>query len=298
MQGALREPCPRAGAKTSWRRIIGEAARDLGDRGEARWIVERVSGLQPAQLLSELDNAVPPAVPSRVRALVERRLSGEPLQWVLGHWSFRGIEVAVDGRALVPRPETEIVVGHCLKRLASMCPPLQVVDLGTGSGVIALSIASECPGAKVLATDRSQAALSLARQNLARQGPEVRRQVSFAEGDWFGGLPTEMAGSVSAVVSNPPYLAAAEWQMLEAVVRDHDPYEALVAGDSGLEAVFLLIDEAPSWLRGGGALVVEIAPHQRHAALRAATAHGSYESAEVLDDLAGRPRVLVALTVT
>jgi release factor glutamine methyltransferase len=272
---------------------MAEATEALGDPQEARWILLHAGGLQASELLRCLDEAAPPTVPARVRALVERRRSGEPLQWVMGAWGFRGLEVAVDGRALVPRPETETVVEQALVQLARVGPPPRVVDLGTGSGVIALSIASECRRAVVLATDRSPQALELAGENLARQPDEVRRRVTLAEGDWFEAVPDELTGDIAVIVSNPPYLAADEWGKLEAVVREYDPYEALVAGASGLEAISRLVAEAPAWLRPGGALVVEIAPHQASAALDLMTARGAYGWAEVVADLAGRPRVLV-----
>jgi release factor glutamine methyltransferase len=285
------------GSRPSWREIVGEASRVLRDRREARWIVQHASGLALAELVRHLDDPAPEHVWHLVRALVDRRRSGEPLQWVLGEWGFRELEVAVDGRALVPRPETELVVEHALRQLATGGPPYEVVDLGTGSGVIALSIASEFPEAMVTATDRSSRALSLARENLARQPPAVRGRVHFEAGDWFEALPSHLAGTVSVVVSNPPYLAAAEWPALDTVVRDYDPYEALVAGATGFEAVSLLISESPRWLRHGGALVVEIAPTQREPALGAVAACVDYAAAEVLDDLADRPRVLVAWRV-
>jgi len=273
---------------------MAETARDLEDPHEARWIVQRAAGLGAAGIVSQLDATAPPSVVSRVRALLERRRSGEPLQWVLGGWEFRGVQVAVDGRALVPRPETEVVVEQALVQLRRAGRPYRVADLGTGSGVIALSVASEHAAVQVFATDGSAQALSLAAENLARQRDDVRARVRLLQGDWFRALPARVAGSLAVVVSNPPYLAAEEWPALDPVVRDYDPYEALVAGKTGLEAISLLIAEAPTWLHDAGALVVEIAPHQREAVLALVEAHGGFASAAVVDDLAGRARVLVA----
>lgn len=257
-------------------------------------MVQHAGGTDAAHLLCRLDDAPPPLLALEVRALVERRRSGEPLQKVLGLWGFRGLELSVDGRALIPRPETEVVVEQALATLDGTRRPIRVADLGTGSGVIAISVAAECLGSRVIATDSSVAALGLARENLSRQPSNVRGHVTFAEGDWFAALPRAVVGQLALVVSNPPYLAAAEWLELDPVVRDHDPYGALVAGESGLEAIDVLVREAPRWLRGGGSLVVEIAPHQRAAVLALVEAWGPYEAAEVVDDLAGRPRVLVA----
>ncbi|MHB1770476.1 MAG: peptide chain release factor N(5)-glutamine methyltransferase [Acidimicrobiales bacterium] len=278
----------------SWRELLATAARDLGDRQEARWVVEHAGGTDAAQLLCRLDDAPPALLALEVQALVDRRRSGEPLQKVLGLWGFRGLEVRVDGRALIPRPETEVVVEQALATLDGTRRPIRVADLGTGTGVIALSVAAECPGSWVIATDSSAAALSLARENLARQPAKLRGHVSFVEGDWFAALPRAAVGQLALVVSNPPYLAAAEWLELDLVVRDHDPYGALVAGESGLEAIDVLVGESPRWLRAGGSLVVEIAPHQRSAVLALVAGRGPYEAVEVVDDLAGRPRVLVA----
>jgi release factor glutamine methyltransferase len=273
---------------------MAETARDLDDPHEAGWIVQHAAGLQAAAIMSRLDAPAPPSVLLRVRALVERRRSGEPLQWVLGGWGFRGVEVAVDGRALVPRPETEVVVEQALAQLRLASRPCRVADLGTGSGVIALAIASEDPTVQVYATDASVEALSLATENLARQPEHVRARVRMLEGDWFGALPPKLAGGIAVVVSNPPYLAAGEWSALDPVVRDYDPYEALVAGETGLEAISRLIAEAPRWLCAAGALVLEIAPHQGEAVLALVADEAGYSSAEVAEDLAGRARVLVA----
>jgi release factor glutamine methyltransferase len=278
----------------TWRQLTAGAARRLGDQREARWIVQHAAGLTPALLLRSLDTAAPAAAVAQVCSLVERRRSGQPLQWVLGGWGFRGVEVAVDGRALVPRPETEIVVEQALTQLTLAGPPYAVADLGTGSGVIALSVASEHPEAEVFATDGSVRALSLAAENLAIQPDDVRARVHLLQGDWFGALPAAAAGKLAVVVSNPPYLAADEWPSLESVVRDYDPYEALVSGPTGLESIALLVTEAPDWLSDVGALVVEIAPHQREAVLALVAGTGTYANADVVDDLAGRPRVLVA----
>jgi release factor glutamine methyltransferase len=233
--------------------------------------------------------------------MVVRRRSGEPLQHVVGRWGFRALDVAVDGRALVPRPETEILVDLALAEWDRIAPPGEktplhsAADLGTGSGVIALSLVAERDNLEVFAVDRSRAALDLARENLGSIPEDLRGRVHLLEGDWFVPLPDRLVGRLALITSNPPYVAADEWQLLDAVVRDHDPYEALVAGASGLEAVAHLVRAAPRWLSPGGALVVEIAPHQSEAVLALVAESGrAYGSAAVADDLAGRPRVLVA----
>jgi release factor glutamine methyltransferase len=280
-------------AGTTWRELAAEADAELGNRQETRWLLLRISCLSPADLLSRMDEVAPAADAEQFRALVTRRQSGEPLQWVLGRWGFRTLEVLVDERALVPRPETELLVELALAELRRVGPPFLAADLGTGSGVVALALASECPTVRVVATDISDLALALAEDNLACQDPHVRDRVELTSGDWFGALSPTGVGSFAVIASNPPYLAAGEWPGLDPVVRDYDPYDALVAGETGLEAVGHLVAEAPEWLRHDGALVIEVAPHQRDAALALVSAAGAYASAEVVDDLAGRPRVLI-----
>jgi release factor glutamine methyltransferase len=289
--------------------LVREAASQLGSISEARWIVSRVTGWEDSSLLSPsyTRRRATDRVVSEVEGLVGRRRSGEPLQYVLGTWAFRGLEVSVDRRVLVPRPETEQVVGYALERLrtatAGVAPgrPVVVVDLGTGSGVIALSIATEAqvPGSgslEVWATDASPDALDVARDNLrllARVDPVAARRVRLCEGSWFDALASELAGRVQMLVANPPYVSAPEWEALDPVVRDHEPRRALVAGETGLEVLELLVSGAPLWLAPGGVLVLEMAPHQARAVSERASFAG-FSEVDVLPDLAGCPRVLVA----
>ncbi|MHB8330143.1 MAG: N5-glutamine methyltransferase family protein, partial [Acidimicrobiales bacterium] len=214
----------------------------------------------------------------------------------------RTLDVIVDHRVLVPRPETEQVVGFALEELGRIAPRhaeagLVAADLGTGSGAIALSLAAEarCP-VEVWATDSSPGALEVARLNLdllARTDPGAAGRVQITEGSWFDALPERLAGGVHLVVSNPPYVSAAEWDLLDPVVRDHEPRAALVPGDTGLEAITYIIRQARHWLGVGGSLVVELASHQAPSA-SAAAAEGGYLPAVVRRDLAGRARALVA----
>jgi release factor glutamine methyltransferase len=285
----------------TWRQLLDEVTAALGDRLEARRIVEHAARLPSGRLFGHLDDSAPAGAAEEIRAMAMRRRVGEPLQHVVGSWGFRGLEVSVDGRALVPRPETELLVAHALDewdRVASAAGgsrPGRAADLGTGSGVIALSLAAEREHLEVYAVDRSTAALCLAQANLGSLGEDARARVHFLEGDWFSPLPARLLGQLALVVSNPPYVAAGEWPALEPVVRDHDPYDALVSGATGLEAIEHIVAEAPRWLAPAGALVLELAPHQREAVLALVSAAGkAYSSASVADDLAGRARILVA----
>jgi release factor glutamine methyltransferase len=245
----------------------------LGSAAEARWLTQF-------------------APPDRLEELVERRLSGEPLQYVLGTWAFRDLELTVDQRALIPRPETEQVVEVALGLLGGRPHPV-VVDLGTGSGAIALSVAVERPEAEVWATDLDPSALELARVNRERTGATVE----LCQGSWYEALPPPLRGRVDLVVSNPPYVSDEEWPGLDQEVR-REPRQALVAGDGsdgtpGLADVEAVLAGAPEWLVPGGWVVVELAPLQARAASALAARFGLGNVA-VAQDLAGRDRAVTA----
>lgn len=226
--------------------------------------------------------------------MVARRLTGEPLQYVLGRWGFRQLDLMVDRRVLIPRPETEQVVGvalQCLDTLAVDDPV--IVDLGTGSGAIALSLALEGKRGQVWGTDASPEALAVARANLAGMGGSAAARVRLVEGSWWSALPMELKGRVALAVSNPPYVSTAEMAVLPAEVADWEPAGALEAGPTGLEAIAVIVGEAGEWLARPGVLVLELAPHQASAAIEVARAAG-FESVRVEPDLAGRDRALVA----
>ncbi len=213
------------------------------------------------------------------RELVARRSAGEPLQYVLGEWGFRRLSLRVDARALIPRPETETVVERCLALLDDAEAP-RVLDVGTGSGAIALAIADERPGARVTALDVSDEALELARENAERTGIAIE----LLRHDLFEGLPGD---GWDLVVSNPPYVKEDELPSLASDVVEWEPGVALV--DRGQSAA--LAREASRALRPGGALVLEIHEHGASGAVALLGAHG-YEGVRVTQDLAGRDRVV------
>ena len=269
---------------------------------EARWILESVSGLGFDALLIEEAPATIRAE-RKVKALLERRLTGEPLQYVLGEWSFRDLDLLVDSRVLIPRPETEILVEIALleaelvgMRLGSADPWADserghvVVDLGTGSGAIAIALERALPEAQVWATDVSSDALCVARANIAGTGTT---RVLVREGVWFDALPPELKGELMLVVSNPPYIAEHEKSDLSAEVIEWEPYGALISGPTGLESIEEILMTAAEWLAPGGVIVIEHAPHQADAVITLAEAAG-LSDARVHPDLTGRPRVLVA----
>jgi release factor glutamine methyltransferase len=219
--------------------------------------------------------------------LVARRLAGEPLAYIVGSREFYGLDFLVNPSVLIPRQETEHLVDSVLEFSHGMGdPPLEVADVGTGSGSIAVAIAHNLPEAKVYATDSSSAALEVADANRRRHG--VADRVHLSEGDLLEALP----GAVDVIVSNPPYIATDEFETLPADVL-REPMLALDGGPDGLAVTRRLIGGAPSYLRPGGRLVVEIAPSQLDAASR--TAAEVFGGAEIVfeRDLAGHPRVLV-----
>lgn len=280
----------------TWRQLLAEARAALRAT-EARWIVEELAGGSLAEV-ADLDQPAPPAAAGTCRSMVRRRLAGEPLQYVLGRWGFRTLDLTVDRRALIPRPETEQVVEVARRELSRLRTqgagdgPWVAVDLGTGSGAIALSLLVEEPGVVVWATDVAPGALSLARGNAAAV-PEAVGRLHLAQGDWYAALPAALGSRVSLVVSNPPYVAGHELAGLPGEVADWEPREALVSGPSGLEAIETVLGGAPAWLTRPGAVVVEIAPHQAAPALELASSAGFTDLA-VVPDLTGRDRVLVA----
>jgi release factor glutamine methyltransferase len=255
-------------------------------RREAHWLVEEFSpGGTPTDRVA-LDTAA------------RRRLAGEPLQYVLGHWPFRDLDLDLDARVLIPRPETEELVGYALAALAEdpAGAPL-IVDLGCGSGAIGLALVTELAARGVAATlvgvDRSPEALEVARRNAAKH--QVT-SASFVRSAWFNDVDASLRGRVDLVVANPPYVGAEEFAGLDSVLG-FEPREALVAADeagvTGFADVAHLLREVPEWLAPGGHVVIEHGGSQGAAALEAARAAGLVEVSDHVD-LAGWPRVLVA----
>ena len=296
----------------TWRAVRAEVVSRLRAAGivpaeaEARFLVEEASGLSGDEWIEGSDVRPPARAEARVWKMVERRCAGEPLQYVLGSWSFRGLDLMVDRRVLIPRPETETVVEVALeeaervglrrsrRRLALVEPAPQdfVVDLGTGSGAIALALESELPEVEVWATDVSEEALEVARANIAGcAAPRVR----LALGSWFDALPGELRGRVRLLVSNPPYVAEDEVAKLPEEVAGYEPLSALVPGPEGTEALEALLRGAPEWVASGCSVVCELAPHQASSMKELARSLG-YGEVFVREDLTGRARVLVART--
>ncbi|HEV2104119.1 MAG TPA: peptide chain release factor N(5)-glutamine methyltransferase [Candidatus Eisenbacteria bacterium] len=276
---------------------LSAAVARLARRGlpasDAEELLSRLLGVERGGLRLARARALTAAEAARFEAWLARREAGEPVQYVTGRAAFRHLDLAVDRRVLIPRPETEGLVEAVLEVLAAerarWARP-RVLDLGTGSGAIALALAHEWPTAAVVAGDASDAALAVARANAAALGLAAR--VTFREGDWFGAVGADERFEV--VVANPPYIAESEAETLPADVRAWEPHAALFGGGDGLEALREIVDDAPRHLVAGGLLALELA--EMRAAEVAAWLEGAHDwhGVDLRADLAGRPRVLLA----
>ncbi|MDX6478520.1 MAG: release factor glutamine methyltransferase [Gaiellaceae bacterium] len=257
------------------------AARGVPDpQVDAEWLFAKALGCSRAELALARGRELTPEEDEEAAALVVRRAAREPLAYVLGEWGFRRLTLRTDPRALVPRPETEVLVERCLELLAGQAAPL-VLDVGVGSGAIALALADEHPGARVHGVDVSADALTLADENARRTG--LADRVVFELGE----AATLPPGPFDLVVSNPPYVEPGEVESLEPEVRDWEPRAALVGPDT-TEAV---VSGAWHRLRPGGFLVLETHASAARDVAELLRAQG-YEGRRITLDLAGRERVV------
>jgi release factor glutamine methyltransferase len=245
-----------------WRELWAETQGRVGDRRIARWLCETASGADGDDFLDVLEDPATERMVAHLDAMVGRYLGGEPLQYVLGRWAFRTLDVLVDPRVLIPRPETELLVDHAFGALRDLPRPWRVADLGTGSGVIGLSIAAERwhDGMQVWLTDASSDAADVARANAAGIGRGAAA-VRVATGSWYEALPADLRGTLHLVASNPPYIADDD-PLVEPIVRDHEPPMALFAPDDGLAHLAEIVRGAGEWLAPGGTVIVELGTGQ------------------------------------
>ncbi|HEY6065352.1 MAG TPA: peptide chain release factor N(5)-glutamine methyltransferase, partial [Thermoanaerobaculia bacterium] len=229
---------------------------------------------------------VAPAAASSFRELWGRRIAGVPVQHLIGEWDFFGRPFFVDARALVPRPETELLVEVALSEAPAA---RRVIDLGTGGGVLAVTWLVERPESRAVAVDASTDALALARSNALRHG--VLDRLELLAGDWTSALSDH--ATFDLALSNPPYLATGEAGALSPTVRDHDPARALFAGVDGLDDVRRLLRELPRRLTQGAPFLFEIGAGQAAAVAREVSAHDAWRLDRIVPDLAGIPRVAV-----
>lgn len=269
--------------------LVARHGARLGAPHEARLLLAHVLGVEPARLLL----APPPSDADRaaLKALVGRRVAGEPLQHLTGRAPFRTVEVEVGPGVFVPRPETEAMTGWALDRLAERAAPggepALVVELCAGSGAITKALAAEHPGARLHCVELSEDAWPYLTRNLA--GLDVDARLGDMS-DAFGDLD----GRVDLVIANPPYVPLAHWQDMPADVRDHDPLVALVSGEDGLDALRVVAAVAARLLRPGGVACAEHAEVQERSAPEVFVRAGAFTAVSDHRDLTGRPRFVTA----
>ena len=290
-------PLPQSAGQATLGEVIAEAQRLLEQAGiesagqEAFWIVEHVLRLPIHHVVADRDRLLSHAELLAARGLIERRVSREPLQYILGTQEFCGLEFDVNPAVLIPRPETELLVKYVVQRISAE-RQATIVDVCTGSGCIAVAIARLRPRARVIATDLSNPSLDVARQNASRHA--VCERITWLEGDLLGPLAKqELEGRVDVIVSNPPYIAEANWATLQPEVRLFEPRGALVAGPQGTELHERLLQEAGRYLAPGGALIMEIGAGQAHAMRRIVDQIPGFRFHRLVYDAAGLERVVI-----
>jgi release factor glutamine methyltransferase len=263
---------------------LGEAmalARAQIDRLDARLLLEHATGCTHADLLARPETPVIAPAWAQFTEWVERRAAGEPLAYLIGEAEFRGRVFQVSPAVLIPRPETEVLIDLALEKMRGLVTP-KVVDLGTGSGIVAISLALECPAATIATVDLSAEAIAVARNNAGRLGARV----DFYQGDWFAPLAGQC---FDLIVSNPPYVADGD-PHLALNGLPHEPQMALTDGADGLACIRRIVAEAPAHLNSGGWLLIEHGYDQGEACRNLLTAAG-FKSASTFPDLAGIARV-------
>lgn len=253
---------------------------------DAEWLLASLLGCKRLELYLQWDKPLQEDVLEKLRPLVRRRANGEPLQYILGYSDFHDIRLSVAPGVLIPRPETELLVDLLIGMLKELEAP-RIVDLGTGSGAIALALAKGLPGARILAIEKSAAALTQARANAEALG--LRERVAFRSGDWLDNLKFE----ADCIVSNPPYLTGKEWREARPEVRAHEPMEALVAADGGTADLRRIIRDALERLAPNGLLALEMGIGHGPTLTALATDYG-YSEVFTRNDDHGRERFLLA----
>ncbi len=263
------------------------AAGVPNDLLDAQTLLAAALGKDRTYLIINFSEQLTSEALEKYQALIDRRATGEPLQYITGRQEFFGLEFMVTPDVLIPRPETELLVEETLRLAQGINQPL-IIDVGTGSGCIAISLARELEGAKVIATDISAGALRVARGNAQKH--ELQNEVAFIEGDLFSGI--EAGTKADLIVSNPPYIAAAEIPALQREVRDWEPKTALTDFGDGLEFYRRLLLEAPAYLKSGGHFICEMGYDQSEK-IQALVDRKIWNAPTILLDLQGIERVMV-----
>lgn len=286
------------------KRVLDWTNGYLGRKGDehprlsAEWLLSAVCGLSRVELYTNFDRPLSPDELSAMHAAIERRAAGEPLQYVTGEMPFRHIVLRCEKGVLIPRPETEVLVDAALEGVDAALgrdeKPVRVLEVGTGTGCIALSIASERPGTQVTATDLSERAVALASRN--REALGLVEAVDIVECDLASGVAPELMGRFSVLVSNPPYIPTTVLrEEVPAEVADYEPALALDGGADGLDVFRRLLELAPAALAPAGMLAVELFEESLDQAAELVRDQGGWRSVEVREDLTHRPRALVAV---
>jgi len=277
----------------TWREMVKRTQAEVGERTVAQWLCEHASGCDANEFGDILDELVSERSAQHLHSMLARCATGEPLQYVMGRWAFRRLDLLVDPRVLIPRPETELLVEHvtryALQKIRDVGRGVTIADLGTGSGAVGLSVLHELPfeSAEVWMTDLSEDALHVARANAAGIG---RNAVGarFGHGSWYQALPEDLRGSLDAVVSNPPYIAKGDPLVGDSVLN-WEPHNALFAGTDGLNDLRVVVSGATDWLVPGGLLAVEMGFTQATAVSQLFESMG-FNNVSVHKDLAGLDR--------
>lgn len=269
-----------SGAAAALQAALGLSRREA--RLEAQILAAHALGVARPWLIAHADHPLSPQLTATLDALVARRMTGEPIAYLLGRREFYGLDLAVTPAVLIPRPDTETLVEAALARLPAE-HPMRVLDLGTGSGAVALALARHRPRADILAVDRSPEALALAGDNGRRLG---LHNVRFVQSDWYARIGVK---KFDMIVSNPPYVAAGDPHLARGDLR-FEPLSALAAGPDGLQAIRAIVAGAPAHLRAGGWLLFEHG-HDQAEVCRTLLATAGFDAPFTLPDLAGRPRV-------
>ncbi|MHB1450452.1 MAG: peptide chain release factor N(5)-glutamine methyltransferase [Coriobacteriia bacterium] len=262
---------------------------DAHPRRSAEWLLSSATGLSRVELYAYHDRPLSPDERACYRTLVSKRAEGMPLQYVTGEMPFRHLIVHVEPGVFIPRPETEVLVDVALEHLSGIEDPV-VVDLCTGSGCVAVSIASEHPTARVWAVDLSDAAVATTVRTAGNA--KVAERVHTLHGDLFDPLPSELSGTVDLIVSNPPYIPSADLPDLPAEVLGFEPHLALDGGADGLDVFRRIAEAADVWLAPGGGLALEL--DSRCVTAAAAELQERFTGVAVRRDLAGRERIVYA----
>lgn len=280
------------GALVAWARQSLVQAGVSNGAQEAMWLLEHALAVRSHQLVSQTGRLISPDARNRVESLVARRVAREPLQYLLGTQEFCGLEFSVSPAVLIPRPETELLIHHVVDYVQTLSDAT-IVDVGTGSGCVAITLAARLNGRRILAIDRSPEALGVAQGNAKKHG--VRDRIEWFEGDLLSPLQTRQAAdTIDVIVSNPPYISEADWAGLEPEVRVFEPRMALVGGEQGTEFHERLLRDSREFLVQGGLLVMEIGAGQATIVRQLAGQIGGYAALRIIEDAAGIERVIIA----